>query len=205
MDSVYSRTGGKPNIRLGGTSPDYGRYIPDQVEPALPVAEQDNYQNIGGTTIGPSYWPYTKNFQNAVYIIQVPLATTNISEPIAWTKSALESIPEDRIFSIQPGNEPDLYADGFTGANGIPLRPPEYHGTLTSETYVGNWTRYVAAIKDAVSALPEGRVFSAFDLAGVNSFPVDVCFDLGIDEGGVIKEVAGHYYQGQAGTAATLG
>ncbi|KAI0513032.1 hypothetical protein F5B22DRAFT_648126 [Xylaria bambusicola] len=205
MDSVYSRTGGKPNIRLGGTSPDYGRYLPGQAEPALPVAEQDNYQNIGGTTIGPSYWSYTKNFPNAVYIIQVPLATTNISEPIAWTQSALDSISEDQIFSIQPGNEPDLYADGFTGANGIPLQPPEYHGTLTSETYVGNWTRYAAAIKDAVSAVPKGRVFSAFDLAAANSFPVDVCFGLGIDDAGIIKEVAGHYYQGQAGTAATLG
>lgn len=205
MESVYSRMGGKPNIRLGGTSPDYGRYLPGQAEPALPVAEQDNYQNIGGTTIGPSYWSYTTNFPNAVYTVQVPMATTNVSETIAWVQSALDSIPEDQIFSIQPGNEPDLYADGFTGADGIPLQPPEYQGTLTSATYTGNWTRYVSAIKDAVSKVPPGRFFSALDTAKADLFLVDECFDLGIDEGGVIKEVARHYYQGQAGTAETLG
>ncbi|GAW11432.1 hypothetical protein ANO14919_007780 [Xylariales sp. No.14919] len=207
MDAVYSRTGGKPNIRLGGTSPDYGKYLPGQTEPALPVAEQDNYQDIGHTTIGPSYWNYTKNFPNAVYIIQVPLATRNISEPIAWVQSALDTIDEDQIFSIQPGNEPDLYTNTFTGANGIALHPPDYQGTLNSETYVGNWTEYVTAIKDAVPGVRSGRFFSAFDLASSHKdvFPVDTCFGLGIDTDGVIKEVAGHYYQGNAGTAATLG
>ncbi|RWA05185.1 hypothetical protein EKO27_g9921 [Xylaria grammica] len=207
MDAVYSRTGGKPNIRLGGTSPDYGKYLPGQTEPALPVAEQDNYQDIGHTTIGPSYWNYTKNFPNAVYIIQVPLATRNISEPIAWVQSALDTIDEDQIFSIQPGNEPDLYTNTFTGANGIALHPPDYQGTLNSETYVGNWTEYVTAIKDAVPSVRSGRFFSAFDLASSHKdvFPVDTCFELGIDADGVIKEVAGHYYQGNAGTAATLG
>ncbi|KAI1345790.1 hypothetical protein F5Y01DRAFT_308789 [Xylaria sp. FL0043] len=207
MDSVYSRTGGKPIIRLGGTSPDYGKYLPGQTETALPVAEQNTYQDIGGTTIGPSYWNLTKNFPDAVYIVQVPLATTNISEPIAWTQSALATISPDQLFSIQPGNEPDLYTNTFTGANGIPLHPPEYQGTLSSATYVGNWTKYVAAIKAAVPAIPSGRVFSAFDLASSDKdkFPVDTCFGLGIDAGGVVKEVAGHYYQGNAGTAATLG
>ncbi|KAI1419866.1 hypothetical protein F5Y12DRAFT_720217 [Xylaria sp. FL1777] len=207
MNSIYSRTGGKPNIRLGGTSPDYGKYLPGQTETALPVAEQNNYQDIGHTTIGPSYWTLAKNFPDAVYIVQVPMATTNISEPIAWVQSALDTIAEDQIFSIQPGNEPDLYSNTFTGASGIPLQPPNYQGTLDSETYVGNWTKYVSAIQDAVPGVPSGRVFSAFDIASSHKdiFPVDTCFDLGIDTDGVIKEVAGHYYQGNAGTAATLG
>ncbi|KAF2972476.1 hypothetical protein GQX73_g1117 [Xylaria multiplex] len=205
MDAIYSRTGGKPNIRLGGTSPDYGKYLPGQEEPAFPVAEQDNYQDIGHTAIGPSYWSFAGRFPNAVYIIQVPLATRNISEPIAWVQSALDTIDEDQIFSIQPGNEPDLYANTFTGANGILLQPPEYQGNLNNKTYVGNWTEYVSAIKDAVPSLRQGRFFSAFDTASSNSFPVDTCFNLGIDADSVIKEVAGHYYQGNAGTAATLG
>ncbi|KAI1737696.1 hypothetical protein F4680DRAFT_427634 [Xylaria scruposa] len=214
MDAIYSRTGGKPNIRLGGTSPDYGKYLPGQVEPALPVAEQDNYQDIGHTTIGPSYWQLTKNFIDAVYIIQVPLATTNISEPVAWVQSAVDIIDLDRIFSIQPGNEADLYTNTFTGANGIPLHPPDYQGILDNETYVGNWTKYVSAIKDAVPSVPSGRYFTAFDTsayfgaevaANQYIFAVDRCFDLGIDADGVVKEVAAHYYQGIAGTAATLG
>lgn len=214
MDAIYSRTGGKPNIRLGGTSPDYGRYFPGQAEPAVPVAEQDNYQDIGHTFIGPSYWELTKNFPDAMYIIQVPLATTNISEPVAWAQSAVDSIGVDKIFSLQPGNEADLYSDTFTGAGGIPLNPPQYQGKLNNETYVGNWTKYVAAIKECVPKVPEGRYFTAFDTAAhfdadvtANQyiFAVDRCFGLGIDDGGVIKEVAAHYYQGNAGTAATLG
>ncbi|KAI1297071.1 hypothetical protein F5Y03DRAFT_283903 [Xylaria venustula] len=207
LKSIYSRTGGKPNIRLGGTSSDYGHYLPTQNTTALPVAEQDNYQDIGHTSIGPSYWSLTKNFPEAVYIVQVPLATRNISEPIAWVQSALNEISPSQLFSIQPGNEPDLYSNAFTGAGGIALHPPDYQGTLTSATYVGNWTAYVAAIKAAVPSVPAGRVFSAFDIASSHKdvFPVDTCFGLGIDAGGVIKEVASHYYQGNAGTAATLG
>ncbi|KAJ2992918.1 hypothetical protein NUW58_g2007 [Xylaria curta] len=205
MDAIYSRTGGKPNIRLGGTSPDYGRYLPGQTQPALPVAEQDNYQDIGHTTIGPAYWNLTKNFPNAVYIIQVPLATTNISEPVAWAQSAVDIIGLDKIFSIQPGNEGDLYTNTFTGVDGIPLHPPQYQGNMNNETYVGNWTKYVSAIKDAVPGVPSGRYFTAFDTANQYDFAVERCFDLGIDADGVVKEVSAHYYQGQAGTAATLG
>jgi len=214
IDAIYSRTGGKPNIRLGGTSPDYGKYLPGQVEPALPVAEQNNYQDVGHTTIGPSYWELTKNLPNAVYMIQVPLATTNISEPIAWVRSAVDIVGIEKIFSIQPGNEANLYTNTFTGANGIPLHPPDYQGKLSNESYVGNWTKYVSAIKGAVPELPPGRLFTAFDVsahygADVTAekyvFAVDTCFNLGIDRDGVVKEVAHHYYQGVAGTAATLG
>ncbi|KAI0402852.1 hypothetical protein F4802DRAFT_599663 [Xylaria palmicola] len=215
MDAIYSRTGGRPIIRLGGTSPDYGKYLPGQTEPALPVAEQNNYQDIGHTTIGPSYWRLTANFPGAAYVVQVPLATTNISEAVAWARSAVDIVGVDRIFALQPGNEADLYSDTFAGAGGIPLHPPGYQGRLDNETYVGNWTRYVAAIRDGVPGVPAaGRHFAAFDTAahfGADApanryvFAVDRCFGLGIDAGGVVKEVAGHYYQGQAGTAATLG
>ncbi|KAI0599914.1 hypothetical protein F4775DRAFT_99764 [Biscogniauxia sp. FL1348] len=213
MEAIYSRTGGKPIIRLGGTSADYGKYLPGQQEPALPVAEQDNYQDVGHTTIGPSFWPLTKNFPNATYMIQVPMATTNISETIAWTQSAIDAIGIDKIHSIQPGNEANLYTDTFTGEGGIALHPPEYQGTLSNESYVGNWTNYVAAIKEAVS-VPDGRFFTAFDVsthfgedvqAESYVFAVDRCFDLGIDDGDVVKEVTHHYYQNQAGTADDLG
>lgn len=44
IDAIMSRTGGKPIVRLGGTSADYGRFIPSQQEPALPPAEVYNYQ-----------------------------------------------------------------------------------------------------------------------------------------------------------------
>ncbi|KAI1798767.1 glycoside hydrolase family 79 protein [Daldinia bambusicola] len=214
IKAVTSRTGGTPIIRLGGTSPDYGRYLPGQKEPALPVAEQDNYQNIGSTTIGPSFWALTRNFPGAKYMVQVPLATTNVSETVAWAQSAVDGIGIENIHSIQPGNEADLYADNFRGEGGVELNPPEYQGTLTNETYVGNWTAYVDAILAAVDPLPQGRIFTAFDVAAhvgdtahedAYVFDVETCFNLGIDARGAIKDVSHHYYQRQAGTAGDLG
>ncbi|KAG4221887.1 hypothetical protein PC116_g29637, partial [Phytophthora cactorum] len=212
INAVTSRTGGTPIIRLGGTSPDYGRYLPGQEEPALPVAEQDNYQNIGFTTIGPSYWDLTHNFPGAKYMVQVPLATTNVSETVAWAQSAVERIGLENIHSIQPGNEADLYADDFRGEGGVELNPPEYQGKLNNETYVGNWTKYVDAILAAVD-LPEGRLFTAFDVAvhvgdyihqDAYVFDVETCFNLGIDAKNIIKDVSHHYYQRNAGTAKDL-
>ena len=210
MDSIYSRTGGKPIIRLGGTSPDYGRYLPGQEEPALPVAEQDNYQDIGGTTIGPSYWPIAKRFPEAKFMIQVPLATTNVSEAVAWAVAAVDAIGLNQIHSIQPGNEPDLYRDDFTGEGGQYLGPPDYQGTQSNESYVGNYTKYAAAIREAID-LPD-HFFTAFDVAAHVDTPhvaqwllsPEFCFPLGIDDDNIIKEVAHHYYQNHAGNAEDL-
>lgn len=209
--AVLSRTGGTPIIRLGGTSPDYGKYIPSQQAAALPVSEQDNYQDIGHTSIGPSYWPLTKFFPNAKYMIQVPLADANVSEAITWARTAVNSIGLNSIHSIQIGNEADLYRDDFVGERGIFLGPPAYQGTLTNATYVGNFTKYVNAIRRALPSVPN-RFFTAFDVsAHVEDqsmaswlFDVKTCFQLGIDAGSNVKEVSHHYYQNVAGTAADL-
>ena len=65
---VTRRTGGRPLIRLGGTSADYAKLLPDQADPALPVAGLNDFQDVGGTTIGPSYWDTCKVFDDALYI-----------------------------------------------------------------------------------------------------------------------------------------
>lgn len=208
--SITSRTGGTPIIRIGGTSPDYGKYVPSQVEPALPIAEQNTYQDIGHTTIGPTFWSLAKNFPNAKYMIQVPLADANVSEAVTWAKTAVNAIGLGQIHSVQIGNEPDLYKDDFRGEGGIFLGPPAYQGTLDNATYVGNFTKYVTAIRRAVS-LPD-RFFTAFDVAAHVDDPASAtwrldpktCFGLGIDAGNNIKEVSHHYYQNVAGTAADL-
>lgn len=210
--AITSRTGGIPIVRLGGTSADYGRYEPGQVAYALPKAEQNNYQNIGNTTIGPSYWDLAKSFPDAQYIIQVPLATTNVSESVAWARSAVDTIGWDKIQAIEIGNEPDLYSNTFTGVDGLALQPPEYQGSLNNETYVGNYTKFATAIAEAI-ALPEGRVLQAFDVgthfgAAVAQeayiLDVETCFGLGIDADDRIKTVAHHYYQNNAGDASSL-
>ena len=205
INAIMSRTGGHPIIRLGGTSADYAHYIPSQQAPALPVAQQCNYQDIGGTTIGPNYWKLLQNVPDATYVIELPLAETNISETVLWAKTAVEIAGLDRIEAFEPGNEADLYPVAGLG-------PPEYQGALTNQTYVGNFTKYVDAVKAAVN--PPEPFFQAFDTAAhlgsdvlANSYILDVplCFQLGIDSGNVVKQVASHYYQTNGGEYADLG
>ncbi|PNY26843.1 glycoside hydrolase family 79 protein [Tolypocladium capitatum] len=195
IDAIFNRTGGTPLIRLGGTSADYGHYLPDQTTPALPRAEADNYQDIGNTTIGPAYWELTKSFPNAKFIIQLPMAISNVSEAVAWAKSAAEIIGMDRIQAFEPGNEVDMYPDPQ-------LMPPIYQGRLNNETYVGNFTKYAAGVADAVQ-LPDGPFFQAFDTA-LHTLHVPTCFDLGINRNNIVKTVAQHYYQTNGGGASDL-
>lgn len=214
IEAVTSRTGGKPIIRLGGTSADYAKYVESQTEPALPVAIDNVDDTVGGTTIGPSYWALASLFPTAEYMVQIPLATTNINETILWVRTALDIIGEDQIYSFELGNEPDWYSETYTGAGDIGLGPPYWQGSFTNETYAGNFSEYIQAIVQAVPDLPDdGRIFQAFDAAaritaysGVLCYQLDVgrCFDSGIDDGSYISTVAHHYYQNNGGGADYL-
>ena len=124
IDAIMSRTGGKPIVRLGGTSADYARQIDSQSIPALPEDEVYLYQDVGGTSIGPSYWDLTHIIPKSVYIVQLPLASTNVSETVLWATTAAERVGIDRIQAFEPGNEPDLYP-------ATNLTPPYYQGLLT--------------------------------------------------------------------------
>lgn len=184
-------------------SADYAYYIENQTTPAEPRAEVYNYQDVGGTTIGPSYWDLCLNFPDALYIIQTPLAITDINETVLWATSVVEHIGIDMIHSFEPGNEPDLYPAGNLG-------PPTYQGKQDNASYVGNFTTYAAAIIDAVD-IPSEPFFQAFDVSAhfgrEDSYVLDVPtgFDLGMDNDNIVKTVAHHYYQTDCcGTAADL-
>ena len=162
IDAIMSRTGGHPIVRLGGTSADYARYIESQEEAALPSAEVYNYQDIGGTSIGPAYWDLCHIIPNSKYIVQFPMAHTNVSESVLWARTAAERIGIDLIEAFEPGNEGDLYSTEEPPNPG--LGPPDFQGTLTNESYTGNFTRYVDAVKAAVD-IPNEPFFQAFDVS----------------------------------------
>lgn len=185
-------------------SADVAYLIANQTVAALPRAEVYNYQDIGGTTIGPSYWDLCENFPDALYIIQTPMGITDLQETVLWATSVVEHIGIDKIHSFEPGNEADLYP-AYTG-------PPTYQGALTNESYVGNFTEYAAAIASAVDN-PSGPFFQAFDVSthlgadeGLDAYILDVptCFGLGIDDSNIVKTVAHHYYQTNGGGAESL-
>lgn len=73
------------------------------------------FQDVGGTTIGPSFFSLFKNLPGAKYIFQVPLATNNLTGTVDWTKAGLNGIGVENIQAIQIGNEPDLYDGGHNG------------------------------------------------------------------------------------------
>lgn len=74
-----------------------------------------------------------------MYMVQVPLATTDVNETILWAQTALDIIGSDQIHSIEVGNEPDWYSSTYVGTDSI-LGPPDWQSTFTNETYVGNCT-----------------------------------------------------------------
>lgn len=137
------------------------------------------------------------------------MAHSNVSGSVLWAKTAAERIGLDRIQAFEPGNEPDLYSSTNPPKG---LGPPQYQGTLTNETYTGNFTRYVDDVK-AELGLGEGSWFQAFDtaahlgddvLATGYILDVETNFNLGINDGKNVKTVASHYYQTGRGTYADL-
>lgn len=129
------------------------------------------------------------------------MAITNVSETVSWARAVVESIGIDKIHSFEPGNEADLYPATNLG-------PPTYQAAQTNESYVGNFTEYAAAIADAVSVSePFFQAFdtsSHFDGSDAYVFDVPTGFGLGINDNGIVKTVAHHYYQTDGGSASTL-
>lgn len=112
----------------------------NQTTPALPLATDGIDYDVGNTRIGPSFWALTSRWPDAEYVIQVPLATTDVNETILWTQTALDNIDSGQIHAIEVGNEPDWYSSTYQGTEDNTLGPPAWQGTLTNETYVGNCT-----------------------------------------------------------------
>lgn len=129
------------------------------------------------------------------------MAITDTSETVLWAQTVVESLGIDKIHSFEPGNEPDLYPATNLG-------PPTYQAAQTNESYVGNFTEYAAAIADAVGVTEP--FFQAFDTSShfdsSDAYVLDVAtgFGLGINDGGIVKTVAKHYYQTDGGSASTL-
>lgn len=197
VDSIFSRTGGKPIIRLGGTSADYARYLANQTKPVLPSAKVDEASDIGHTTLGPSYWDIAaRGFPSARYVVQVPLANADMAESVRWAMAATSSLGLSRIHAFATGNEPDMYP-----AHG--LGPPQWQGPQGNGTYVANFLNYADAISTALG-LPRGtRMFQALDTASHPTDPQQDVFALslpsvfqrGLDNHHEVKTIARHYYQ----------
>jgi hypothetical protein len=96
------------------TSRDYYNYLPDQVEPVIPIPEDGKGQLDFNTTIGPNFWPLTKLLAetNAVWIPQVSLANDDLEQVKLQAQAAIDGIGWDKVQSIEIGNEANYFPLG---------------------------------------------------------------------------------------------
>ena len=99
------------------------------------------------STVGPSFFQSFNNFPGAQYILQVPVATGNLSNAVAYAQSAWQEVA-DSIRAIELGNEPDLYAN-----------PP------SPQAYVAQQLQFENAIMGNISDFPTRPIFQASDPA----------------------------------------
>lgn len=184
INAVAGRTGGRPILRVGGTSGDHGSYD----------ASQTNATNFPATDghgphfkkpfleLGPSYFDAFKNFPEAQYIFMVPLSHRNLSNSIEWARQGLAAIG-DRLQALEIGNEPDIYR------------------WFNVSTYVDEFVEFQKALAaEFPDQLGSRPIFQALDgvwkrQKGVGKLTVNATMSAGLNATGAISQVAYHLYQ----------
>lgn len=127
------------NIRVGGTSLDHSVYDPTQAAPVtFPSGEA--VKNVPNNLhFGPSYFASWNLFSPVQYTLDIPLATANTANSIAFAKQAFKTIASPNSLLLEAGNEPNLY----TGRE----RP----NTYGPAAYVTEWASFSASIAQALN------------------------------------------------------
>ncbi|KAH7409642.1 hypothetical protein BKA64DRAFT_665528 [Cadophora sp. MPI-SDFR-AT-0126] len=178
ISSLLAVTGGRPWIRVGGTSGDIGaRFKPD--EPAT-------YRHYP-----PSFFKSFNNIKDVDYMFQIPMTPNNITDSVLFFREAYKNIGPDRLWGVELGNEENVWIV-FSG------------GGADHQTYVNRFLRFEQAIIDT-GLLQNNTAFQAIDSQndrGASDNIAPTIFPMGINANGNIKSVAMHYYQ--TSTSQTL-
>ena len=189
INSVLSRTGGTPILRVGGTSGDKGHYNASQPFPvSRPATEGGPAFRPPYLSLGPSYFEAFKNFPDAKYIFMVPLAHRDLNNSIEWARQGLEIIG-DRLQALDIGNEPDLYR------------------WFDLQTYVKHFVRFQNALAaEFPQQLGQGPIFQALDTAwgGAGTLAISTAIEAGINSTGALNQIAYHLYQANTVPGAGL-
>lgn len=110
VNSLASRTGSPPIIRIGGTSGDKLLVDPKQdairicVEGECPVGSNARF------SLGPSYFEGFKRFSKAKMTFQAPLGPdANSTGSLEYVRRAYHALGSERVSGIALGNEPNFY------------------------------------------------------------------------------------------------
>ncbi|KAF3002208.1 hypothetical protein E8E14_000848 [Neopestalotiopsis sp. 37M] len=184
--SIAARMGAPPVLRVGGTSGDKFSYDPSQTEDKICIERDDSDCPAGSDayySLGPSFFAGFRSFQSAKINIQAPLnATVNLTMTLAYVTQAWENVGADRVDAIALGNEPEWY-------------------DATAEKYVDDALQIQAAIIDALNLTGDAqKIFEAGNTASENAgtgskWKVADVLNAGMDNNGLLKNTAEHYYQ----------
>ncbi|PON26957.1 beta-glucuronidase [Trichoderma gamsii] len=189
LNLLYTKTGKRPYIRVGGTSADRTYYNASQ---ELSIQVDTGANGIPSAVyIGPVYFEAFNNFPGSLWSFQANLANNaswGLDNTMEVCKRVMNTL-KGNLIDFEIGNEVDLYP--------CAVRPCGY----TVNDYLQEWTRYADAISDNVLkgnsyGLDEQRFFQAlvFANAELNTFTTQNAFNGGIDLTHHVKSVSLHHY-----------
>ncbi len=153
LNNIADITGNKPNIRVGGNTQDYAIYNSSLDVAIYGIIDPKRSPDYPTTVwIGPSYFESYLTWPGCKYSHGLNLALgANLSakwQPQGWdtledtVPLLCKALRDDRLYSWEYGNEPDLYAISSQG----PVRPPSWNVT----EYVRQWHNGTNEIKKMV-------------------------------------------------------
>lgn len=129
---------------------------------------------------------------NAKFELEIPLERENKTNGIEFLKASLNAMGPDNLYSIEIGNEPNLYPDPSPGTH------------YTVQDYVKAVLAYEKSIVSAVPSLKQ-PIFRGLDYASGDNlngeFSLPNAFNAGLNEKNWIKEISLHYYQTHGGAS----
>ncbi|GME22790.1 Glycoside hydrolase family 79 protein [Neofusicoccum parvum] len=193
---LSTRTGNAPlPIRIGGTSMDNSHFASTSPNATTPTgASCKLHTNV---TIGA---PWLRGFGHlpagARYTLQVPLARKDVANGLAFAGAAVDAMggAAAALDALEIGNEPNFYPT--YGCNGGTDRAPGW-GPVD---YAREWRGYAGNLTRGVDGLGGGEWFQAL---GLSSSVDEGKWDFSkfwdqMAQGGHVKTVSQHYYQGDA-------
>ncbi|KAK4614552.1 Beta-glucuronidase [Fulvia fulva] len=182
INDIFSRTGGTPILRVGGTSGDHGHFDANQKESVnFPATIRGPAFDKPYLALGPSYFEAYKSFPNAKFLFMVPheqvyLGEQPISNTIEWARHGLAVIG-DRLDALEIGNEPDFYP------------------RITHQKYIDSSLKIQAALQKEFPKLLTGKpIFQTIDKAWNPLSPWPISAFSKMNTTGAIKQVAYHFY-----------
>ncbi|KAI1208431.1 uncharacterized protein F4807DRAFT_431319 [Annulohypoxylon truncatum] len=184
VNSVLSRTGGTPLLRVGGTSADYGLFNSSQKDPTNFPPTKSSPPLTDGVTIGPSFFNAFENWPGAKFEFMVPFQNTSYSHTLEWAKTGMRHISNGSLYTLEIGNEPNFYGWFKSGH---------------AAEYVKRYTNLMNELKQSIPILNGPKMFQALDTASGDATALTAkdAFENGLNKiASSIKQVGFHYYQG---------